>query len=162
MTFAKIAMEAQRRANDGTMTKTQAEAIQMSVGMNGDPDGLLMDDQLMKVFDISRAACFDCVHTALQEGCTSHEMDLFLDHLSSKRDMGPRYWHNFLENGWCFPAFQKQKGKALHELFSRRRSDEQYKKVKARSSELLSLYALVRHGVEQKCRPRTRHRRTPR
>ena len=79
----------------------------------------------------------------------SHEMDLFLDHISSKRDMGPRYWHNFLENGWCFPAFQKQKGKALHELFSRRRSLEQYKKVEARSSELLSLYALVRHGVEK-------------
>ena len=127
----------------------------MSVGMNGHPDGLLMDDQLMEAIDISRVACFDWVHTALQEGCMSHEMDLFLDHLSSKRHllskrhMGPRYWQNFLENGWCFPAFQKQKGKALHELFSRRRSLEQYKKVKARSSELLSLYALVRHGVEQ-------------
>ena len=109
MTLAKIAMEAQRRANDGTMTKTQAGAIQMSVGMNGDPDGLLMDDQLMEVIDISRAACFDWVHTALQDGCMSNETSLFLDELESKRDMGTQYWHGLRNAKLCKPqSFSNQ------------------------------------------------------
>ena len=113
------------------------------------PDGLLMDDQLREVIDMSRAACFDWVHTALQDGCMSNETSLFLDQLESKRDMGAQYWQKFLENGWCFPGFQPQKGKALAELFSRGRQTADSKQIKARSSELLSLYALVRHGVEK-------------
>ena len=79
----------------------------------------------------------------------SNETSLFLDQLESKRDMGAQYWQKFLENGWCFPGFQPQKGKALAELFSRGRQTADSKQTKARSSELFNLYALVRHGVEK-------------
>jgi len=123
----------------------------MSVGMNGDPDGLLMDDQLMEVIDIRRAACFGWVHTYLQDGFMSNEMYLFLGRLESKRNVGAPDWQHVLKSGWCFPAFLGHKGKQLHDIFSRGRTQQssEHMKLKARTSELLSLYSLVRHGVEQ-------------
>jgi hypothetical protein len=89
---------------------------------------------------------YDWMHAALQDGTLTTEAALFL---SACEEVGVASEHigTFLKNGWSFPKASRSKGKALHRVFDSHRKSTS-SKLKASASEMLGLYALLRHYFE--------------
>ena len=84
---------------------------------------------------------------------------LFINASVSVAGMEHADWESYLQGAsWHFPAASATKSQSLHRIFnSYRINEERGYKVKARSSELLGLYGLLRHFVETRAFPEAMH-----
>jgi len=136
--------EARRRVDAGAMTHARLESLEKAIGFNSNERGLLADVRLRSLFQVSKIATFDWMHTALQNGTVTDELYRYTKACAT---VGHAH-HNieaFLKQGWCFPANSRSDG--LHRIFSEYRSTSSDKadRLKASASELLGVYGLARH-----------------
>jgi len=131
----------------GHMTKARYENIKKVLGLNFAPKGILLDRELRAKIDVIGSTVIDWVHCELQDGVFTVEVTLLLQACSDALGISWEDLHAYFRDLWQFPAWGKVKSKALYKVFDRRRSPQEAK-VKASASELLGLYALLRHFAE--------------
>jgi hypothetical protein len=131
----------------GAMTKGRFENIQKVLGLKFAPKGLLSCMELRAEIDVVDSTTIDWVHTGLQDGVFTVDMTLLLEASTENLDIEREDFHEYFQVDWQFPAWGKVKSKALYKVFDRCRSSQE-SKVKASASELLGLYALLRHFAE--------------
>lgn len=140
---------ASERVAAGTMPAAKRNELQMMVGLNYNPTGMLADPRLRSHCSMLEVATYDWVHTMLSDGVLSVETQVLL---KACEPLGIRrtHLHDFLKDDrWCFPKHGKTKAKQLYRVFdSHRASASEPEKVKCSCAELLGLYGLLRHFVE--------------
>ena len=93
-------------ASRDTKTKKEFDQLQMSLGHNWNPHGLLADQDLRRhVLPISTLT-YDPMHCILSNGIAHTELFLFLDRC--KNQLGVKYSHmeTFLAAAWTYPHIQ--------------------------------------------------------
>jgi len=130
----------------GRMTKARYENIKKVLGLNFAPKGILLDRELRATIDVIGSTVIDWVHCELQDGVFTVDATLLLQACDAL-GVGWDDLHDLFQFLWQFPAWGKVKSKALYKVFDRRRSPQEAK-LKASASELLGLYALLRHFAE--------------
>ena len=91
----------------------------------------------------------DWIHGMLSDGCLFKEIDLLVnaDPATSRED-----YEAFLKSDFKFPGWLEAKGSRLWRIFDGYRNDDDADqgefKLKGDASEMLSVYALLRHHVE--------------
>jgi hypothetical protein len=88
---------------------------------------------------------WDWVHTLLQSGVFTSEVEAFL-HAAAPRGVTRAQIQHFLKDPeWRFPHFQRVKQRQLRRIFDERRvSSDDSEKIKCTSSELLGAYGMLR------------------
>ena len=132
----------------GMMTKTRFENLQKTCGLKFEPDGILLDPELRRHVDVVDSTVIDWVHTALQDGVFTTEAFLLVQACGEVLDIGFGDLREYMKDGWKFPAWGRTKSKELFRIFDEARSPKE-DKIRASASELLGMYALIRHFVER-------------
>lgn len=98
------------------MTKARFEALEKSLGLRYNPDGLLANVHLRPHVNPMSVMTWDWVHNMLQDGTLTVEASELL------RAVAPEVTNEtirqFLQSGWCFPAAQQRKGQNLWRIFA--------------------------------------------
>ena len=143
-----LIIQAHERVVDGTLTKGTFENICFSHGLNYNEHGLIFDRSLRDVVRPVNIVTMDWMHTILQGGTLTVEIFLLLKLLGVLFATMEAY----LQMDWHFPCLTRRKSNELHRVFNdfRSRSSAKADKLKCTCSELLGLYALIRHYVETK------------
>lgn len=141
---------AQRRVEEGNMTKRRFEDLERVHGLNANPDGMLADLVLRPHLDPISVMAYDWVHTLLQDGTVTVEAFEFLRSCESHGVRAADIRAFLKDEAWSFPAAGRAKAKALHKVFDeyRSQSSQEADKLKCTASELLGLYGLLRHFIE--------------
>jgi hypothetical protein len=138
------------REDPARMTKERFTELCKGMGFRANPRGVLAQVSFRSQFDIVEVACFDWVHTQLQDGVLAKEVYMFIEALGAL-GVNMSSFEAYLSNrNWVFPKVSRCKAKALYRCFNeyRIRSSERADKLKCTASELLGVYGLVRHYVE--------------
>jgi len=137
--------ESQRRVAGGTMTVARLENIEKATGFNTNQHGLLADARLRSLFQASKIATFDWMHTALQNGTVTDEV---FRYTKACEAIGLTHTdiEAYLKEDWQFPA-NSRSSHGLHRVFNDYRSSSSDKadRLKASASEMIGLYGLLRH-----------------
>jgi hypothetical protein len=143
-----LIQQAHDRCVDGRLTKKTLEDICFSHGLNYNADGLIWDTSLRDVVKPVDIVTVDWMHTALQNGFLTVDAFQFL----SAAGVPFPTMEAYLQTDICFPSMHRSKSNELHRVFDsfRHRSSKRADALKATASELLGLYALIRHYVETK------------
>ena len=90
------------------------------------------------------------VHSALQDGCLSKEIHLFITACDAVIGKGYKDVQAYFMLPWVFPRSHLHKGRELYRIFSewRRNSSGEMEKLRASASECLGMYAILRHWAE--------------
>ncbi len=133
--------------NSGRMAPQRFINLQKATGQNYNPLGFVADLELRKVLRPLECLTQGWVHGVLSDGIMGTEMEAFL--LRSKpHGFGREELEKLLHAELRFPTSWKTRGKLLWRVFSDQRIGEDKNKVRGDASEMLGLYALVRHFVE--------------
>ena len=147
-------VEAVQLHADGQMSNGKLTNIGSACGLNVTKDGLLADKTLRNLFDPLRCMRYDWVHTCLQAGLVNTATTLFIRTCLKKVGIQHGDWERYLKDkSWNFPKAYSTQSQQLHRVFNSYRLSDDKKaddKVKARPSEMLGLYGLLRHFVETK------------
>ena len=138
---------AKTRVQAGTMAVGRFANLQKVAGLRLAPQGVLLDASLRGHVDFLNSMVVDWVHTALQDGTLTTEVRLLVDACSADLELSWEDVHDFIKEGWHFPAWGRVKCSQLHKVFDSRRCPK-HDKIKASASELLGLHALLLHFVE--------------
>ena len=107
----------------------------------------MSDPVLRRHFRPLDVLCGDWVHGVLNDGILCSEMRCFVN----ADEATLQDYEAFMKSDLRFPNHFMTKGKQLYRVFdSWRNTDEEFTKVKANASELLGLYALMRHFIEKR------------
>jgi hypothetical protein len=138
------------RVASGDTPKVRLEKLQMACGFSCSAEGLLADPYLRTHVDLLNVVTYDWMHSALQDGTLTTDAGLLL---SSCEVVGitSKEIETHLKSDWVFPHAHRSKGKLLWRIFDQRGKSIQ-DKVKASASEMLVLYALLRHFFEVRLR----------
>ncbi len=124
------------------MTKAALKQLEVATGFRTNPHGLVMSMALEGHLDLPDSINYDWVHSALQQGVLTSEVEAILEaSVVPRSDL-----QAFLADAtWEYPGIRRQKARYLHRVFDPRRvpTDDQ-RRVKASCSELLGLYGLLR------------------
>lgn len=137
-----------RRVEAGTLTKTLYRDLEMSYGLNCNPDGLIADRELD--VDVISSLTYDWVHSALQDGVLTDEVAAMF-RACEPHGLDANDVMDFLKDDrWRYPFQSRAKSASLHEVFSSYRNQDvaDGNKLKCSSSELLGLFGMLRHFVE--------------
>jgi len=141
------------RYNAGTMTKAKFEELEIVVGFNANPSGLLASQLLPTCASVNlvSATTYDWVHNMLQNGVFTVECEELL-RAAEPFGVSRTMIQAFLgDSAWEYPQFSKSKTNQLHRIFDKRRIPENNPyKIKASCSELLGVYGLLRLFFETK------------
>ena len=121
----------------------------MAAGFRANPHGICSSSSLMKHVALPDAINYDWIHSALQAGVFTHEVEALLAVTRIRRDD----LQTFLANpNWSYPNRSSQKARQLHRVFDARRvSDEEPDWIRASCSELLGLYGMLRVFFALRC-----------
>ena len=147
---ADLVSASHARWQAGVMTKGRFENIEKSCGLRFAPYGVLLDTDLRLHVDVVDSTVIDWVHTALQDGTFTTEV-FQLVHACGEEPLEISFAdvREFLQDDdWCFPAWARTKSSMLYRVFDQKRAPNE-DKIRANASELLGLYALLRHFVEK-------------
>jgi hypothetical protein len=142
---------ASARVAAGTMAKGIRDELELVAGLNFHPRGLLWDRELMTVVKPIEVFTYDWVHSSLQDGIFNQDLGALLEacvpHGVTRADV-----RQFLKDEpWQFPKWHRHKYRAMYHVFDlARQSDKKPHKIKASCSELLALYGMLRHFVEER------------
>ena len=142
--------QAAARVDEGTFEPDRLEKMEQLNGMNHCFNGLVADRRLRVEFDIVQVVTMDWMHSALQDGFLTKECSLVV---RACRSTGVTFEDLRLyldDDQWTFPKAIGGKLKALSRVFSSYRVSEDSDKLKCSASELIGLYAILRHYVETK------------
>lgn len=145
-------MKMQKLAADrviaGTMTKTAYHDLELMTGFRYNPHGVLQSPRLRALFDPLDVVTYDWVHSALQGGVLTAEVEAMLMATGVSRGE----LQSFLQSSkWEYPHHSTAKARALHRIFDFRRvSADDPQKIRATCSELLGVYGLLRFFFELK------------
>ena len=142
--------QAAARVAEDAFSEPRLKKLEQLNGLNHCFHGLLADRRLRVEFDIVQVATMDWMHSALQDGFLTEECSLVV---SACRSTGVTFEDLRLyldDDQWTFPKASGTKLKALSRVFSSYRVSVDSDKLKCSASELLGLYALLRHYVETK------------
>ena len=131
------------------LSKTKFKELEMAAGFRANPHGICSSSSLMKHVVLPDAINYDWIHSALQAGVFTHEVEALLAVTRIRRDD----LQTFLANpNWSYPNRSSQKARQLHRVFDARRvSDEEPDKIRASCSELLGLYGMLRVFFALRC-----------
>lgn len=146
-------LEASRRVRAGTMMQGRLETIEMTMGFNANQHGLVANRELRQLFSVSHVVIYDWVHTMLQDGFMSTEVWRFLDNCS--QTLVPDVFtmdsvRSYLkDDSWRWPGHARSSGVGLHRLFQASCVEKmrENNKIRSNSSEMLSLYIIIRHFI---------------
>ena len=146
-----LLVESKARVLAGLMSAGDFEELQKAIGFNCNPKGMLADKTLRPHLAVCQMAHTDWVHNMCQDGCMTKEVHAFVS--CAKRDAGIHFefWQTLLRSDWCFPTHRKTKTAHLHELFNKyhEKHSEEKQKFKSLASDMVTLYALLRHVIER-------------
>jgi hypothetical protein len=148
---AELLRGASARVVAGTMTKKRCNELELVSGLNFHPRGLLWDRELMSVVKPIEVFTYDWVHSSLQDGIFNQDLSALLEacvpHGVSRADV-----RQFLKDEpWLFPKWLRHKSRTMYHVFDlARQSSTDPTKIKASCSELLALYGMLRHFVEER------------
>jgi hypothetical protein len=138
--------EAGKRLDRGEMSKAACADVETAVGFRRNSLGIVADAELCELIKPEESFTWDWVHTMLQGGVLTSEVEALLEASSTTRVAVK----NFLgDERWCFPTQTRDKSRNLHRIFDERRvAQEDSSKLKASCSELLGVYGLLRFFFE--------------
>ena len=131
-----------------TMTKTVFADLEKALGFKWQQKSLLLDMPLRRHVDIIEVVVFDWVHTALNDGTVTQDAFLLVQ-ACGRIGVTMRDLELYMQTAWEFPKVVRTKHKSLHQVFQTCRAPNA-DKLKCSASELLGLYALLRHFVEMR------------
>ena len=145
-----VCVEAFQQQAAGEMSKKALKETQQALGFKATPDGLLADRELRCLVDFMGVLRYDWPHTFLADGVVGGEIWALLAAGKMHGLLSQEAVHLFLQEGWQVPWHDPQRNKDLSKLFAEnaRKANEEHAAVKCSMSELLGLYALLRHFVE--------------
>lgn len=138
------------------MTKTAYGQLESATGFRANPLGIALSTALRRHIDLPDVINYDWVHSALQGGVVTCEVEALLVATRTARSELQAFLAN---EAWQYPGRSRQKAKYLHKVFDPRRVGEDPDKVRATCSELLGLYGMLRCFFEVKyaARPEFTH-----
>jgi hypothetical protein len=142
--------EASLRVRASAMTNAAFKDLEMMMGINHNPDGLLADVELLRHVDPVACMTYDWVHNMLQAGVFTIEATMFL-RACGRLDITYADMLALLKSpSWCFPYASQVKSKNLYNIFDELRQKKRGEPAKLRcnASELLGLFGLLRHFAE--------------
>ena len=143
-------IEAQRLRHEGTLPLATINQLKYAGGLDVTASGLLACPKFRAHCNPVSLTYYDWAHTMLQDGVFTNEFSNFLRCCEANVGLNARWWESKLKDGWCFPSLGRYKKAGLHRLFNEYRmpSGENISNVRGAMSEMLGIYALVRHLVE--------------
>ncbi len=132
----------------GEMTKAAYAKLESAVGFRSNPHGIASSTALKGHIDLPDVINYDWVHSALQGGVVTCEVEALLAATRTPRSE----LQTFLASpAWRYPGITRQKARYLHRVFDPRRvGGDDPDKVKATCSELLGLYGMLRCFFDMK------------
>ena len=135
---------------DETSSK-EFEEMQSNLGFNHCPQGVLLCQPLMNIFDPIKATMYDWAHVFLVAGLFHLEVNLLLKMLSTAR-VKQEVIHDALQQ-YSLPSYHEGKGSTIKSLFQKKKtSDSDWK---SSASEALAVYPILRDIVQ--CIREARH-----
>ena len=136
---------AEDRCLRGDMTKELRDDIQGVAGLGYNREGLLGDGPLRGQWDPIAAVTYDWVHTFLQHGVFTVEVEALLPCVRAFGVTRNDIQAFLRDERWCFPQFTRSKQTQLHKIFDQKRvSDTAPTKLKCSCSELVGVYGMLR------------------
>lgn len=137
--------EAGKRVDRGEMSRAAFADVEKAIGFRRNSFGIVADAELCELIRPEESFTWDWVHTMLQGGVLTVEVEALLEASSATRVAVK----NFLsDERWCFPTQTRDKSRNLHRIFDERRLAQDDSKLKASCSELLGVYGLLRFFFE--------------
>ena len=131
----------------GRRSKASLRVVEMSRGMAYNPHGFVADHDIRRNMSMLDCLTEDWVHGALQDGTVVLEARAFLEAIMPH--IRPGSLEAYFKADWQFAKAKAHKGRSLHTIFKRTADDERDKSyIKPLASEMLSMYALLRHFAE--------------
>ena len=148
-TDVDVVNEIGRRVTTGTMRPVRLEEIQKASGQNSNAEGFVSDVELRTHCPALDVLTQDWVHGFLSDGVLSTEMWKMMSSSSQQRGITMEDWNEFLQADWKFPAHYQTKGAVLWRVFDlEHRYPDDPNRIRGDASELLGLFALMRHFIE--------------
>ena len=145
-----LLVEAHGRHQRGELNATRLDDLQKVFGFRATADGLLASAKLRPLVRFQDVLRYDWVHTFLADGVLTSEAWMVVDAavrigVSTQTDV-----HMFLKEEWGVPQYRRLQGRELSRIFNSygARANESHNTIKCSSSELLTLYGLLRHFAE--------------
>ena len=143
VTTMQLLAAAHDRCARGEMTKTDFKDLEIMSGFNYNPYSVVMSRDLQPDVNPVVMATYDWVHTVLQHGVFTVEVEALVAKTGVAREELRSY---LADTTWCFPHHQRVKSRQLHRVFDIRRagdSDAVFM-IRASCSELLGMYGMLR------------------
>jgi len=146
-------LDAEERYSHDLLSKARFDKILKAIGFNPNPLGVLADKDLRRRIEWLKVLCHDWMHGYLSDGTLVQEVLGLVKAASAADENFPYDVEAFLSaEGWCFPQHVESKMRYLHRIFDHWRMPnkeaEKIVKIRADASEMLGLYALLRHFIE--------------
>jgi hypothetical protein len=136
---------AARRFEAGTLSRVAFGGIESATGLRRNPLGTLADVALCEVVRPVETLTYDWVHSMLQGGVLTTEVEALLELTGIQRVRLQRF---LADASWVFPRSSRDRARHLHHIFDARRAAQDETKLKASCSELLGVYGLLRFFME--------------
>jgi len=133
--------EAGRRFEAGGMSRAAFNEVETAIGFRSNPFGIVADVALCDLIKPEESFAWDWVHTMLQGGVLTVEIECVLEATSTTKAAVQEFLG---DEQWCFPLQTRGKSRSLHRIFDERRAPQDDLKIKASCSELLGVYGLLR------------------
>ena len=146
----EVTVEAHRQHAEGRLEPARLEMIQQAYGFRATEGGLLADDGLRRSFRAQQVLRYDWPHTFLQDGIATCEAWLLVQASEQRGVTTQRAIYDFLKEPWVFPQHRRHQARALWRVFDayHEKKNREHEGVKIQSSQLLTLYGLLRHFAE--------------
>ena len=156
-----VVIEAGKQHAAGELPRSRLEEVQKSLGFKATEDGLLGDPVLRQHLNFLEVVRYDWAHTFLAESIVGHEMWDLIEAAEGHGIFTQGDIDKFLNEPWQIPGQKQIKDigsfNRFKKLFDQHRQEvhEEHRTIKAGMSELLGLYALLRHFLESRVPPRS-------
>ena len=140
-------MEASARVENGDLAQVRLDELVQAYGLNVNPVGLLAAVDLRPYVDPTGCTTFDWMHTNLQDGVMTCEIQLLLAACEPYGLNRAQVKADLQVPAWSFPSQFRAKSRQLYRVFDSYREAKDPNKVKASASELLGVYVLLRYIV---------------
>ena len=139
-------------AQAATMPKARLNEMHKGLGFAITADGLLACEQLRSVVQWQEVLRYDWVHTLLSDGVLTGEAWRVVTAAEKCKVATQEDLFRFLREAWVAPQNRRDQGRHIWRIFDdyHARSNAEADALKCSSSELLSLYGLLRYWVMQR------------
>ena len=145
---AQLLQVAAARVSRGEMTKSAFSELKSASGFKFNPHGIALCQPLRPYVSLPDVINYDWVHSALQGGAFTTEVEALLVATKVPRSDLQQFLSSSV---WQYPGRTSQKSRYLHRVFdSRRVANDEPDKLKASCSELLGIYGILRVFFEMR------------